>query len=76
MNILYYLGHCPIKVTEGLLKIFSPFATKQTVKSYSSALAQDNETLCMFVFMIIIYNIYEYRYARNDLKTCELLKTF
>ena len=48
-----------VKVTVGVQK-FSPFTTIQTVRSYSSTLAQArNLILSMYVHLILIYKIYE-----------------
>ena len=52
-----------VKVTVGLQK-FSPFTTIQTVRSYYSTLVQDRKRiLSMYVHLIVIYKIYEYRHA-------------
>ena len=62
---VFYIGHCPIKVkvTAGLQK-FSPFTTIQTIRSYNSTLVQArNLILSMYVHLIVIYKIYEYRHA-------------
>ena len=52
-----------VKVTVGVQK-FSPFTTIQTVRSYSSTLAQArNLILSMYLHLILIYKIYECRHA-------------
>ena len=52
-----------VKVTVGLQK-FSPFTTIQTVRSYNSTLVQARKLiLSMYVHLIKIYKIYEYRHA-------------
>ena len=48
----------------GLTLNFFPFTTIQTVKCYISALEQERKLgLSMFVHLILMYNIYEYRHA-------------
>ena len=57
------LRRIKVKVTVGVQK-FSPFATIQTVTSYSSTLAQArNLILSMYLHLILIYKIYECRHA-------------
>ena len=52
-----------VKVTLGLQKFF-PFTTIQTVRSYNSTLVQARKLiLSMYVHLIEIYKIYEYRNA-------------
>ena len=52
-----------VKVTVGLQKLF-PFTTIQTVRYYNSTLVQGRKLiLSMYVHLIVIYKIYEYRYA-------------
>ena len=52
-----------VKVTVGLEK-FSPFTTIQTVRSYNSTLLEARKLiLSIYVHLIVIYNIYEYRHA-------------
>ena len=52
-----------VKVTVGLQK-FSRFTTIQTVRSYNSTLVQTRKPiLSMYVHLIVIYTIYEYRHA-------------
>ena len=52
-----------VKVTVGVQK-FSPFTTIQTVRSYISTLVQARKLiLSMYVHLIVIYKIYEYRHA-------------
>ena len=62
------IEHCPIKVKVTVCNLtvcnFFPFTTIQTVKCYISALEQDRKLLLsMFVHLILMYNIYEYRHA-------------
>ena len=53
-----------VKVTVGLQK-FSPFTTIQTVNSYNSSLVQARKLiLSIYVHLIVIYKIYEYRHAQ------------
>ena len=55
--------HIKVKVTVGLEK-FSPFTTIQTVRSYSLTLVQARKLiLSMYIHLIQIYKIYEYRHA-------------
>ena len=57
--------HCriKIKVPVGLLN-FSPFTAIQTTRSYNSTLVEARKfILGMYVHLIIIHNIYEYRHA-------------
>ena len=57
------LRRIKVKVTVGVQK-FSPFATIQTVTSYSSTLAQArNLILSRYLHLILIYKIYECRHA-------------
>ena len=57
------LRRIKVKVTVGVQK-FSPFTTIQTVRSYSSTLAQArNLILSMYLHLILIYKIYECRHA-------------
>ena len=52
-----------VKVTVGLQK-FSPFTTILTVRSYNSTLVQARKLiLSMYVHLIVLYKIYEYRQA-------------
>ena len=52
-----------IKVTVGLQK-FCPFTTIQTVSSNNSTLVQARKLiLSMYVYLIVVYKIYEYRHA-------------
>ena len=52
-----------VKVTVGL-QIFSPFTTIQTVRPYNSTLVQARKRIIsMYVHLIVIYKIYEYRHA-------------
>ena len=53
------LHRIKVKVTVGVQKFF-PFTTIQTVRSYSSTLAQArNLILSMYLHLILIYKIYE-----------------
>ena len=60
------IEHCRIKVkvTVGIQK-FSVFATIQTVRSSNSTLVQDRKLniLSVYVHLILIYKIYEYRHT-------------
>ena len=57
------LRRIKVKVTVGVQR-FSPFTTIQTVRSYNSTLVQARKLiLSMYVHMILIYKIYECRYA-------------
>ena len=59
------IEHCQIKVkvTVGVQN-FSPFTTIQTVRSYNSTLVQDRKLiLSVYVHLILIYKIYEYRHT-------------
>ena len=59
------IEHCRIKVkvTVGIQK-FSPFTTIQTDRSYNLTLAQDRKLiLSVYVHLILIYKIYEYRHT-------------
>ena len=57
------LHRIKVKVTVGVQKFF-PFTTIQTVRSYSSTLAQArNLILSMYLHLILIYKIYECRHA-------------
>ena len=57
------LHRMKVKVTVGVQK-FSPFTTKQTVRSYSSTLVQArNLILSMYLHLILIYKIYKCRHA-------------
>ena len=52
-----------VKVTVGLQKL-SPFTTIQTVRSFNSTLVQARKPiLSMYVHLIVIYKIHEYRHA-------------
>ena len=52
-----------VKVTVGL-QMFSPFTTIQTVRSYNSTLVQARKhLLSMYVHLIVICKIYEYRHV-------------
>ena len=54
------LRRIKVKVTVGVF----PFTTIQTVRSYSSTLVQArNLTLSMYLYLILIYKIYECRHA-------------
>ena len=53
-----------VKVTVGLQKFFYPFTTILTVRSYNSTLVQARKLiLSMYVHLIVLYKIYEYRQA-------------
>ena len=57
--------HCQtkFKVTVPLLN-FSPFTATQTVRPHNSTLVQARKLiLSMYVHLILIYKIYEYRHA-------------
>ena len=57
------LHRVKVKVTVGVQK-FSPFTTIQTVRSYSSTLVQArNLILSIYLYLILIYKIYECRHA-------------
>ena len=57
------LHRIKVKVTVGVQKFF-PFTTIQTVRSYSSTLAQArNLILSMYLHLILIYKMYECRHA-------------
>ena len=57
------LRRIKVKVNVGVQK-FSPFTTIQTVRSYSSTLAQArNLILGMYLHLILIYKIYGCRHA-------------
>ena len=57
------LRRIKVKVNVGVQK-FSPFTTMQTVRSYSSSLVQArNLILSMYLYLILIYKIYECRHA-------------
>ena len=57
------LRRIKVKVTVGVQR-FSPFTTIQTVRSYNSTLVKARKLiLSMYVHLIIIYKIYECRYA-------------
>ena len=57
------LRRIKVKVTVGV-QTFSPFTTIQTVRSYSSTLAQArNLILSRYLHLILIYKIYECRHA-------------
>ena len=57
------LGKIKVKVTVSVQK-FSPLTTVQTVRSYSSTLVQArNLILSMYLLLILIYKIYEFRHA-------------
>ena len=52
-----------VKVTVGL-QMFSPFTTIQTVGSYYLTLVQARKLILgLYVYLIVIYKIYEYRHA-------------
>ena len=59
------IEHHRIKVKDSVgHQKFSPFTTIQTVRSYNSTLVQARKLILrMFVHLIVIYNIYEYRYT-------------
>ena len=59
------IEHCQnkVKVTVGFQK-FSPFTKIQTARYYNSSLAQARKLiLSMYVHLILIHTIYEYRHA-------------
>ena len=57
------LHRIKVKVTVGV-QTFSPFTTIQTVRSYSLTLIQArNLILSIYLYLILIYKIYECRYA-------------
>ena len=59
------IEHCRIKVkvTVGV-QTFSPFTTVQTVRSYNLMLLQATKLiLSMYVYLILIYKIFEYTHA-------------
>ena len=57
------LHRIKVKITVSVQR-FSPFTTVQTVRSYSSTLAQArNLILSMYLHLILIYKIYECRHA-------------
>ena len=57
------LRRIKVRVTVGVQK-FSPFTTIQTVRTYSSTLVQArNLILSIYLHLILIYKIYECRYA-------------
>ena len=57
------LHRIKVKVTVGVQKL-SPFTTIQTIRSYSSTLAQArNLILSIYLHLILIYIIYECRHA-------------
>ena len=59
------IEHCwiKVKITVGVQK-FSPFTTIQTVRSCNSTLVQDRKLILgVYVHLILIYNIYEYRHT-------------
>ena len=62
-----HIGHCRTKVKVMMqLQNFSPIIAIQTVRSHNSTLVQANVRkliLSMFLHLILIYNIYEYRQA-------------
>ena len=59
------IGHCLTKVkVTARLRIFSPVTTIQTVRFHNSTLVQAGRLiLSMYVHLIVIYKIYEYRHA-------------
>ena len=57
------LHRIKVKVTVGVQK-FSPFTTIQTVRSYISTLVQARHLiLSMYIYLILIYKIDEYRHS-------------
>ena len=59
------IGDCgtTVKVTARLQNL-SPFTTIQTVRSHNSTLVQARKLiLSMYVHLILIYKLYEYRHA-------------
>ena len=57
------IEHCQVKVTVGVQN-FSPFTTIPTVRSFNSTLVQDRKLiLSVYVHLILIYKIYEYRHT-------------
>ena len=59
------IEHCwiKVKITVGVQK-FSPFTTIQTVRSCNSTLVPDRKLILgVYVHLILIYNIYEYRHT-------------
>ena len=57
------LRRIKVKVTVGVQR-FSPFTTIQNVRSYNSTLVQArNLILSMYLYLILIYKIYECRHA-------------
>ena len=57
------IGHCRTKVK---VRNFSSFTAIQTVRSHNSTLVQASKLilgLSMYVQLILIYNIFEYRHA-------------
>ena len=59
------IGNCwtKVKVT-AQLRIFSPFTAIQTIKFHNSTLVQArNLIFSVYVYLILIYSIYEYRHA-------------
>ena len=57
------LRRIKVKVTVGVQR-FSPFTTIQTVRSYNSTLVQARKLiLSMYIHLILVYKIYECRYA-------------
>ena len=61
----FNIEHCRIKVKVTVsFQKFSLFATIQTVRSYNSTLVQDSKLiLSVYVHLILIYKIYEYRHT-------------
>ena len=52
-----------VKVTAGIQAVF-PFTAMQTVRSYNLTLVQARKLiLSIYVHLILIYKIYEYRHA-------------
>ena len=61
----FNIGHCRTKVKVTVrLQNFSPFTTIQSVRYHNSTLVKAGRLiLSMFVHLILIYIIYEYRHA-------------
>ena len=59
------IGHCQTKIkVTARLRNFSPFTTIQNVKSHNSTLVPAGRLiLSMYVHLILIYKINEYRHA-------------
>ena len=61
------IEHCWIKVKVTVhVQKFSPLTTIQTVRFYNSTLVQDRKLiLSVYVHLILIYKVYEYRHTLN-----------